>query len=116
MRRVTVRNQSRDRELARAEWRGSMLGRARGLLGRASLPSGDGIVISPCSSVHMIFMRFSIDVVYVDREGAVVKTVPGLRPFRLSLGGRGAHVAIELPAGTLDATGTQVGDRLLFAA
>ena len=114
MRMVTVRNATRDTELARAEWRGSMLGRARGLLGKTALAPGEGIVIAPCNSVHMMFMRFPIDVAYVDRDGRVVKTVSRLRPNRLSVGGRGAHAAIELPAGTLAATATSVGDRLLF--
>jgi uncharacterized membrane protein (UPF0127 family) len=114
MRMVTVRNETRATELARAEWRGTIWGRARGLLGKASLADGAGIVIAPCSSVHMFFMRFAIDVAYVDRDGRVVKTVSRLRPYRISFGGTGAHAAIELPAGTLEATGTRPGDRLAF--
>jgi uncharacterized protein len=114
MRLVTVRNETRDACLARAEWRGSMVGRARGLLGKGSLPDGAGIVITPCNSVHMLFMRFPIDVVYINRENRVVKAVSDLKPFRFSLGGAGAHAAIELPTGTVAASGTAPGDQLVF--
>ena len=114
MRHVTVRNETRNTELARAEWRGSTLGRAIGLLGRAGLAPGDGIVIWPCSSVHMFFMRFALDVVYVDKERRVVKAVQGLKPWRVSFGGKGAHAAIELPVGAIAASGTQPGDQLTF--
>lgn len=109
---VDVHNGTRDTTIARAEWRGSMLGRARGLLGKKGLAAGEGIVISPCASVHMFFMRFGIDVVYIDRDGQVVKAVRGLKPFRISFGGHGARVAIELPVGTIEATETREGDRL----
>lgn len=114
MRMVTVRNDTRDTTLAQAEWRGSVWGRARGLLGRGGLAAGEGIVITPCSSVHMCFMRFAIDVLYLDREGRVVKTVDGLRPWRFSLGGTGAHQVVELTAGTLARAGTQRGDLIVF--
>lgn len=109
---VSVRSPHQQAPIARAEWRGSIIGRARGLLGKGSLAAGEGIVIWPCSSVHMFFMRFALDVVYLDREFRVVKTVRGLKPFRVSFGGRGAHAAIELPEGTIQSTGLQPGDRL----
>jgi uncharacterized membrane protein (UPF0127 family) len=96
--------------------RDSYLGRLQGLLGRRSLTDGDGIVISPCSSVHMFFMMLSLDIVYLDREGHVVKTVPRLRPFCLSVGGRGAHQVLELPVGTIASSGTEPGDTITFEA
>lgn len=109
---VTLRNNTRDTTIARAEWRGSMLGRARGLLGKKGLAHGEGIVISPCTSVHMFFMRFGLDVVYIDRDYQVVKAVRDLKPFRVSFGGRGAHIAIELPVGTIEAAKIERGDQL----
>jgi uncharacterized membrane protein (UPF0127 family) len=116
MRRVTVHNTTRGTTLAdRAEWRGSLWGRGRGLLGRGGLKPGEGIVINPCNSVHMFFMRFAIDVVYLDRRDRVVKTVHNLRPFAVSMGGRSAHHAVELPAGTLSQTQTRPGDQLTVA-
>ena len=91
MRRVRVHNATRGTTLAeQAEWRASLWGRGRGLLGRAGLRPGEGIVLTPCGSVHMLFMRFAIDVVYLDKRDRVVKTVHHLRPFTFSWGGRGA--------------------------
>lgn len=116
MRRVTVHNVTRGTTLAnRAEWRGSLWGRLRGLLGRSGLRPGEGIVLVPCTSVHMLGMRFSIDVVYLDRSDRVIKTVHHLRPFTFSFGGRRAHHAVELPAGTLAETQTRPGDQLTIA-
>jgi uncharacterized membrane protein (UPF0127 family) len=116
MRLVAVHNMSRGTTLAdRAEWRRWPWGRFRGLLGRTGLRSGEGVVLTPCGSVHQFFMLFSIDVAYLDKQNRVVKTVHSLRPFALSLGGRNAHHAVELPAGTLAQTQTRPGDQLTIA-
>lgn len=96
----------------RAGWYASPWSRFHGLMLRKSLPKGEGIVITPCNSVHMAFMRFSIDVVYLDRENRVAKLVHALRPYRVSFGGRKAKAAIELPAGTIESTGLAVGDEV----
>ncbi len=85
-----------------------------GLLGRSGLAAGEGLHLLPCGSVHTWFMRFTIDVLYLDRDGRVVKAVPALRPFRWSWGGRRAHSVLELPAGTIAASGTRPGDALAF--
>jgi uncharacterized protein len=95
-----------------AGWCSSLWSRFRGLMFRRSLPPGGGIVLVPCGSVHMAFMWMALDVVYVDRDLRVVKLVSRLKPYRLSFGGRRAHAAIELPAGTLDGTAVAVGDAL----
>jgi hypothetical protein len=86
-----------------------------GLLGRKELPEGHGLWIRPCKSIHTFFMRFPIDVAYVSSDGSVVKTCSRLRPFRLSMGGRGAHSVLELPAGSLERAGLKVGDRLSYS-
>ena len=62
----------------------------------------------------MLFMRFPIDAVFVDRVGRVVKTREDLRPWTLVIAARGAAEVLELPAGTIARTGTQVGDELAF--
>lgn len=83
-------------------------GRARGLLGRAELPAGHGLLINPCSAIHTLGMRFPIDVVFLNAQGRVVslhRAVPPNRP--LIRGGRGAVAALELPAGT---AGDWMGD------
>jgi uncharacterized membrane protein (UPF0127 family) len=85
-----------------------------GLLGRSRLRPGEALVLEPCSSVHTAFMRFSIDVLYVDKSGRVVKVVPNLKPFRASGVLRGARSVIELPKGTVASTATSPGDQLDF--
>jgi uncharacterized membrane protein (UPF0127 family) len=86
--------------------------RLKGLLGKASLADGEGLWIEPCSSIHMFFMRFSIDVAFVDRDAVVVHLAANLSPWRIAAGGRRARAALELPSGTLARSETRVGDRL----
>lgn len=62
----------------------------------------------------MLFMRFPIDVLFVDRAGTVVRALPGLRPWVLMAGARGAADVVELRTGTIVASGTQAGDDLVF--
>jgi uncharacterized membrane protein (UPF0127 family) len=85
--------------------------RMRGLLGRSSLPSGEGILLRPTSSVHTGFMRFAIDVVFLDRELQVLRIVPSLAPWRIAAR-RKAHAVLELPAGEAARRGLREGDRL----
>ena len=80
----------------------------RGLLGRASLEPDEGLLIRPAGSIHMLFMRFPIDAVFLDRELRVLKVVRELRSWRLA-SARGAKVVVELPAGS---AAVEPGDRL----
>ncbi len=90
----------------------TFLKRFLGLMGRRRLPQGQGLLLSPCSSVHMCFMRFSIDVLYLDEEGHILKIVPNLRPWiGLSLC-PGARAALELAAGEAERIGLREGMRL----
>ena len=73
--------------------------RNRGLLGRDALQAGTALVIAPCSGVHTWCMRFSIDLIFVDRLGTVLRVRQGVRPWRLALR-LGAFAVIELPAGS----------------
>jgi uncharacterized protein len=91
------------------------LTRMRGLLGRSDLKEGEGLLLRPANSVHMFFMRFEIDVVFLDRELGVRKIVERLRPWRMA-GCRGARAALELPAGAAGRYGITVGERLSLEA
>jgi uncharacterized membrane protein (UPF0127 family) len=84
-----------------------------GLMGRKRLPEGHGLLLAPCSSVHTFFMRFPIDVIFLDRERVVVKVVQSMKPWRTALGGGGKD-ALELNAGEAARLGIQRGDRILF--
>ena len=85
--------------------------RRRGLLGRDSVPTDFALVIAPCSSVHTFFMRFPIDVVFVSRDGTVVKTCRDLRPWRLAAA-FGAFAVIEAAPGFVERSGIVSGDRI----
>jgi uncharacterized protein len=78
-------------------------------LGRTGLPQGEGLWIAPCESVHTFFMRFAIDLVYLDREHKVKKVRSNVGPWRLSAC-FSAHSVLELPAGTIRASQTECGD------
>lgn len=82
-------------------------------MGRRELPQGSGLLITPCSSIHMFFMRFPIDVVFLDRDNAVVRVVPSIKPWRMAMGG-GGRKALELPAGTATLIPIAKGDVLEF--
>ncbi len=90
------------------------LSRMRGLLGRRDLPRGEGLLLRPAASVHTLFMRFPIDVVFLDRELRVLKVVPELSPWRVA-SGRGARAVLELAAGECERRGLRPGDRLVTA-
>ena len=97
-------------EEARSHW-----ARFKGLMLRAGLPEGHGLVIHPCGSIHMMFMRFAIDAVFYDRDLRVTKVARGVRPWiGIAFGGKGAKGVIELPCGA--AAGVNPGDQLAFGA
>jgi uncharacterized membrane protein (UPF0127 family) len=85
--------------------------RNRGLLGRDAMPADLALIIAPCTSIHTIAMRFAIDVIYVRRDGRVMKVVPAIPPMRLSAA-LGAFAVVEMAAGAAARSGVQAGDRL----
>jgi uncharacterized membrane protein (UPF0127 family) len=88
-----------------------MLSRMRGLLGRKGLEPGEGLLIRPAPSIHTFFMRFPIDVVFLARDGNVLKVSPNVGPWRM----RSCHRAVavlELAAGEAELRGIKVGDRI----
>jgi len=97
----------------RCEVPGSSFARMRGLLGRDGLDPGGGMLIDSAPSVHMFFMRFPIDVVFLDRDWKVVGIRHRLRPWRVA-GARGAVAALELPAGSAADSGVREGDVLVL--
>lgn len=112
---MRIRNVSRGTELAsEARAARGLWSRSVGLLGRSSLRPGEALVLEPCSSIHTAFMRFAIDVLYVEQSGRVAKTVPSLKPFRMSGALRNARTVVELPSGLIARTNTAVGDHLVF--
>ena len=87
--------------------------RMRGLLGRSELPQGEGVLLRPAGSIHTFFMRFPIDVVFLNEEGIVVEVVPRLQPWRAA-GVKGARSVLELSAGEAESRGIEAGAKLQF--
>jgi uncharacterized membrane protein (UPF0127 family) len=90
----------------------SALARMRGLMGRERLEPGHGMLINGTASIQMFFMRFPIDVVFLDRSKAIVGISRDVKPWRGIAGARGAGAALELPAGTAKAHDLHIGDVL----
>lgn len=91
----------------------TLLSRTKGLLGRASLPQGEGLWIKRCNSIHTAFMKFPIDVLFVDKDLKVVSVYENLKPWRITRLHFSASSVIELPAGTLAGSTKGNGEALL---
>lgn len=89
----------------------SFAGRLRGLMFRRAVP-GDGLLFRPAGSIHTAFVRFPIDVLFLDRAGRVLKACRRVPPWRLRLAPRRAALLVELPAGTLARHRVHPGDPL----
>jgi hypothetical protein len=109
---LRVFNHTRNTLLATAmEVADSAPKRNKGLLGRKFFPTGEGLWIIPCQSVHTFFMQFPIDLVYLDRKNGIRKLRYNVPPWRMSAC-FSAHSIIELPSGTIQQTRTCCGDIL----
>ena len=109
-----VRNHTRNTVVAdSAEVARSSAARRTGLLRHERLDDGQGLWIVPCEAVHTCFMKFPIDLVYLDRRKKVQKVRKRVVPWRVSACWR-AHSVLELPAGTVERTGTKAGDQLVM--
>lgn len=110
---MRIVNRNRGVELAReARLAHTWWARLRGLMGKKEFKPGEGLVLSPCNAVHTCFMRFAIDVVFIDDYGKVLRIYEEMVPFRFSARVEGAARVVELPAGTVRMSETQVGDLL----
>ena len=110
---VRVENTTRGSIVAeRVRVASSMRDRTVGLLGRSNLDEDEGLWIERSPSIHMFFMRFAIDAIFLDPSGRVTKVVPDLRPWRAVWWASGARDCLELPSGAAARSGTQPGDEL----
>ena len=111
---VTVSNLTRACVLAdRAEIATSAKQRMIGLLSRRTFEAGEALIFPQCNAIHTYFMRFSIDVVFLDAHGIVVKMVEDLNPFHLAWAPH-AQMTIELPAGTVQKSQSHIGEVLVI--
>jgi uncharacterized protein len=111
---ILVRNQTRETVLAdSADVADTSAKRRNGLLKHTGLAAGQGLWIVPCESVHTFFMKFPIDLVYMDKSRKVRKVRHAVPAWRLSACLM-AHSVLELPAGTVERTQTRPGDQLVI--
>ena len=90
----------------------SFFTRLAGLMFRRKLPAATGLLLAPCNSVHMCFMRFAIDVIYLDKDYKILKVVKNLRPWiGLSMCTK-AYATLEMSAGEAERCGLEVGKKL----
>ena len=117
MRLVRVVNTRSNRELgSRIGMADRWLLRLRGMLVQPAPRPGEGLLLTPCRSVHMYGMRFPLDVAFLDQGGAVIALYPSLPPGSRTRWHRNAAHALELPSGALAQSGTGLGDVLVWTA
>ena len=105
-------NQSTEQAVAdRVEVAVTRRARSKGLLGRTSFEVSSALILAPCLAIHTMFLRFAIDVVFVDEDGRALRMVPELGPWRVAVEVF-AHAVVQLPAGSLRERHVNVGDRL----
>ena len=108
-----IQNSTRSTKLAeQTEIAKGMLRRGLGLIGRRGWTGSDGLVLSGCNSIHTFFMRMPIDVVYLDKGNRVLRADGAVKPWRVGPIVWKAKTVVELPAGTIERTGTRPGDLL----
>lgn len=111
MKTVQILNVSKGAVIAEEAHLATSLGqRMKGLLGRDSLSFNEALILKPCSSIHTFFMRFAIDVLFLDRNMRIIKILQNMPPCRLSPIVWASKMVIELPAGKLNQTNTRLGD------
>ncbi len=94
----------------------TFLARMTGLLNKKSLLRDEALVITKCQSIHMFFMRFAIDAIFVSKDNVIVGLVKTIKPFRLSPIFFRASYVIEVPAGTIVQTEASLGDKIKIEA
>ena len=110
-----IRNLTKNTMLCEKAWLAdNFWRRAKGLMFQKGWEDFDGLLLSPCRSIHTFGMRMEIDVCFLDPEHTIMKALDALGPRKSAQGGRGSRSTLELPAGTLARTGTETGDRLVL--
>lgn len=112
---MRVHNHTRDTTLmTHGEMASSFWTRLKGLLGRDGLSDGEGLILKGEKSIHMFFMKFAIDVVYVNDDMQVIRLDENMPPWKIGPFVAGSAYVIELPVGTIARTGSKAGDTLAF--
>ncbi|GAB4324148.1 MAG: hypothetical protein Kow0074_16890 [Candidatus Zixiibacteriota bacterium] len=112
---IAINTSKGDRVIAaNVVWAGTSAERRKGLLGRTTMSPDDGMYITPCECVHTFAMKFPIDIAFLDKNGRILRIQRALKPYRISRLVWQADGVLELAAGRLAETGTEVGDTIAF--
>jgi uncharacterized membrane protein (UPF0127 family) len=109
--RLTTATATIDIEHANSWW-----SRFLGLMGRAALPANRALLLEPCASIHTMWMRFPLDVIFLDKNNRVLQISNDIRPFRFCFAPKGATKVLEMTAGNVNPTGICLDQRLNFAS
>lgn len=113
---LCFKNQTRGTTLAtEARVADDFFSRLRGLLYSKPIAAGEGLLLKPCNSIHMIGMAYGIDAIFLDDDYKVIGLVENIQPMQVSKVYKQATACLELPSGTISSTGTQLGDQLVNA-
>ena len=112
---MKIVNRTRNFVLAdKARIADSFLSRLVGLLNRSQLDQGEALVLAPSNSIHSFFMRFTFDAIFLNRNQRAIAIISGFKPFRASKVYFNAVTTIELPAGTIQSSNTQINDEIVI--
>lgn len=89
--------------------------RSFGLLSRKSISDGEGLIIKPCCSIHTFFMKFSIDVLFIERNGNIIALYQNVQPWRILPIHLNSHYVIELASGTICAKNIEKGNLITIS-
>ena len=110
---MRIANRTRNTLLgSRVEVASTFWGRLRGFIGRTEPKRGEGLLFLRCDGIHTFWMSFDLDVLFLDEKGRVLEVYRSIRPWRRTRRVAGARYVLEVPVGTIDASGTQAGDEL----
>lgn len=112
---IIIKNTTKDTVLAEHCLKAdNFFSRFIGLMRTSELRQGHGLIITPCNSIHMFFMKIPLDIIFTDSNNRVVHLIEDIKPWRISKIVQDARSVIELPVGTINMSRTSVGDTLNF--
>ncbi len=113
MKKIEIRNTTQNNIIAsQGIMADTFLRRLKGLLGKTEISDDEALCIKPCKSVHTFFMRFPIDVIFIDRENKVINITKSLKPFKTSKYIKNAMYVIEIGAGMSEIKDVRIGDKV----
>ncbi|GIW21844.1 MAG: hypothetical protein KatS3mg068_0851 [Candidatus Sericytochromatia bacterium] len=90
----------------------TLLLRLIGLIGKKELKEDEGILLTPCNSIHMMFMKIPLDIIFLDSENKIIKVIENIKPWKISPIVLKAKSVLELPINSIKKNDLQINDKL----